>query len=98
MTQSGDPRDNAIAERVNGILKTEFLNHYQYRDIKQLRQRVELSIDFYNKQRPHRSLDMMTPVEARKKTGQIKKRWKCYKDSYRSVSPGKQALQQPATL
>lgn len=83
MTQSGDPKDNAIAERVNGILKTEFLNHYQYENITQLRRRVEQAIGFYNKQRPHRSLDMMTPVEVREKTGAIKKRWTCYKDAYR---------------
>lgn len=87
MTQSGDPKDNAIAERVNGILKTEFLNHYQFRDINQLRQRVEEAIRFYNEQRPHRSLDMMTPRQAREKTGIIKKRWTCYKDAYRSAAP-----------
>ena len=83
MTQSGDPKDNAIAERINGILKTEFLNHYQFRDIQQVRLRVSQAIDFYNKQRPHRSLDMMTPVQVKQKTGRIKKRWKSYKDNYR---------------
>lgn len=87
MTQSGDPKDNAIAERVNGILKMEFLNHYEFRDINQLRQRVGEAIRFYNEQRPHRSLDMMTPREVRGKTGIIKKRWKCYKDIHRSAAP-----------
>ncbi len=83
MTQSGDPKDNAVAERINGILKTEFLNHYQFKDITQVRLRVDQAIDFYNNQRPHRSLDMMTPIQVREKTGKIKKRWKSYKDNYR---------------
>ncbi|HEY8658385.1 MAG TPA: integrase core domain-containing protein [Hanamia sp.] len=29
MTENGDPLENAIAERVNGIIKEEYLNHYQ---------------------------------------------------------------------
>lgn len=85
MTQSGDPKDNAIAERVNGIIKTEFLNHYQLKDIKHARRQVKEAIEFYNRQRPHRSLDMMTPQQAQEKQGVIRKRWKCYKDSYRQA-------------
>ena len=83
MTQSGDPKDNAVAERINGILKTEFLNHHHFAGIRQVRNTVSQAIEFYNNKRPHRSLDMMTPVQARQMTGQIKKRWKSYKDSYR---------------
>lgn len=83
MTESGDPKDNAVAERINGILKTEFLNHHRFASITEVRDRVEQAVEFYNNHRPHRSLDMMTPVQAREKTGRIKKRWKSYKDSYR---------------
>lgn len=83
MTQSGDPKDNAIAERINGILKDEFLNHYQFENIAEVSQRITQVVEFYNTQRPHRSLDMMAPVQAREKRGTIKKRWKCYKDEYR---------------
>lgn len=86
MTQSGDPKDNAIAERINGILKTEFLNYWEFENIEQVCEKVEQSICFYNHQRPHRSLDMMTPVQAGEKTGVIKKRWKSYKDSYRQCA------------
>lgn len=86
MTQSGDPKDNSIAERVNGILKTEFLNHYQFEDVAQVNERVRVSIEFYNNRRPHRSLDMMTPVQAREKSGVIKKRWISYKDAHRQPS------------
>lgn len=83
MTESGDPKDNAVAERINGILKTEFLNHHHFAGIMQVRNTVMQAVDFYNNQRPHRSLDMMTPVQTRQTTGRIKKRWKSYKDSYR---------------
>lgn len=83
MTQRGNPKDNAIAERINGILKTEFLNHHRFRNMEQAGLSVNRAIDFYNNQRPHRSLDMMTPRQAREKVGRIKKRWKSYKDSYR---------------
>lgn len=72
MTQSGDPKDNAVAERINGILKTEFLNHHHFAGIRQVRNTVSQAIEFYNNKRPHRSLDMMTPVQARQMTGQIK--------------------------
>lgn len=85
MTQSGNPKDNAIAERVNGILKREFLNPHSFRDIEHLKQVVDISVTFYNNQRPHRSLDMKTPSQAALLTGIIKKKWRCYKDQYRYV-------------
>ncbi len=47
MTQSGDPLENALAERVNGILKDELLQE-QYVDFKQARQGVSLAVSIYN--------------------------------------------------
>lgn len=85
MTESGDPKDNAIAERVNGILKTEFLNHHTFESIEQVREIVDHAVEFYNTQRPHRSLDMLTPRQAAEKTGKINKRWLSYKDKYREA-------------
>lgn len=66
MTENGNPKENAIAERVNGILKTEFLNHYEFEDITDVRKKVKQAIAVYNNRRPHRSLDMNIPVEAAK--------------------------------
>ena len=77
MTQSGNPRDNAIAERVNGILKQEYLTKI-YPDVKTARNAVNTNIPIYNGSRPHASLDMLTPEQAHLKTGYIKKRWKNY--------------------
>jgi putative transposase len=75
MTQSGDPRDNAIAERVNGILKQELLEN-AYPNIKKAQCAVDIAIDIYNRVRPHSSVDMMTPEKAHTRTGPIKRRWK----------------------
>ena len=67
MTQSGDPKDNAIAERVNGILKGEFLNSYRFTCVGQVRTAVEKAVHYYNYERPHRSLNMDTPAVRAKK-------------------------------
>ena len=80
MTQSGNPRENAIAERVNGILKDEWLNKLELRSIEQAGDIIGKVIDIYNNERPHESLNMMTPQEAYSSNGPIKRTWKtCYK-------------------
>jgi putative transposase len=88
MTQSGNPRDNAIAERVNGILKQELLKEV-YPNVKQAQQDVILAIDIYNKVRLHSSVDMMTPEKAHAKTGAIHNRWKAvFKQTVKKTQPG----------
>jgi transposase InsO family protein len=84
MTQTGDPRDNAIAERVNGILKQELLLD-AYPTIKQAHRSVAAAIDIYNRIRPHSSLDMMTPEKAHTRRGPIKRRWKSWYERQQSV-------------
>jgi putative transposase len=74
MTQSGNPKDNAIAERVNGILKQELLKEV-YPDMKQACREVASAVKVYNKIRPHSSIDMMTPEKAHAGTGPIRRRW-----------------------
>ena len=53
MTQSGDPLENPIAERVNGILKKEWLNKYSFKTIEEVRPILEKAISYYNTRRPH---------------------------------------------
>jgi len=77
MTQSGNPRDNAIAERVNGILKMELLKE-NYDNINTAYIAVKKAINTYNTSRPHSSLDMLTPDKAHLKTGTLKRRWRNY--------------------
>lgn len=61
MTESSEPTDNAIAERVNGILKQEYLEHYEVKNIEEARQLLEQVIKLYNEERPHLSIGMQTP-------------------------------------
>lgn len=79
MTQNGSPYENAIAERVNGILKTEF-NIGNFKDsMAQLKLRISRNIHDYNNMRPHDSIEKLTPVQAHQRTGILKKSWKNYR-------------------
>jgi len=77
MTENGDPLENAIAERVNGILKEELLQ-VQYNSFEEAQKSVAKAITIYNSIRLHSSCDMLTPKEAHKKEGELKKHWKNY--------------------
>lgn len=76
MTENPDPLENAVAERVNGILKQEWLNFHEFSDIEHVRRILEPAIEFYNNKRPHASINFLTPNQAQEKTGRIKNRWK----------------------
>lgn len=78
MTESGNPRDNAIAERVNGILKTEWLNAEKFISVDDARKRIAEVINTYNSKRPHLSLEYHTPDQAHDMSGIQKKMWKNY--------------------
>ena len=80
MTESGDPKDNAQAERINNTMKNELLKGKTFRCIAEVRQAIEQAVHFYNTRRPHMSIDMMTPSEARQHDGRIKKRWHSYRE------------------
>jgi putative transposase len=77
MTENGDPLENAIAERVNGILKDELLQE-KYDSFEEAQRSVAKSISVYNALRPHSSCDMLTPQVAHLKEGVLKKHWKNY--------------------
>lgn len=62
MTENGDPRENAIAERVNGILKEEYLYDYAVQNLSQARSVLEFVIHLYNEERPHMSCGYKTPM------------------------------------
>ena len=80
MTECGDPKDNAVAERVNGIIKNELLMGMSFFSIDEVRTAVRSAIDFYNNERPHMSLDWRTPAEAALCTGELRKKWVSYKE------------------
>ena len=61
MTENGDPYENAQAERVNGILKEEYLNDYSVESLAQARLILDFVIKIYNTERPHMSCSYKTP-------------------------------------
>jgi putative transposase len=75
MTENGDPLENPIAERVNGIIKQEYLSHYQINSQYQAMQLLESIIKRYNEQRPHQGINMLTPEVVHQKQLSVNKRW-----------------------
>ena len=63
VTEQYDPNNNALAERMNGILKTEFLLEDGFPSSLLARKAIEESIETYNTIRPHMSLNMKTPQQ-----------------------------------
>lgn len=61
MTNNGDPYENAVAERINGILKQEFMIDTYHQDTAIMQIIVKEAIEIYNRQRPHYSNYMLTP-------------------------------------
>lgn len=61
MTESGDPLDNAIAERINGIIKYEYLHDYDVNNLQVAKELLESVVYLYNNERPHMSIGMLTP-------------------------------------
>ena len=82
MTETGDPKDNPKAERINNTVKNELLKGVRFSSIGQVISAVSRSVHFYNEERPHMSIDMMTPVEASSRTGEIPKRWVSLRENF----------------
>jgi hypothetical protein len=80
MTESGNPKDNPKAERINNTMKNELLKGLVFTNIEEITTAVSEAVDFYNRERPRMSINMMTPSEAAGCTGEIKKKWKSYRD------------------
>ncbi len=85
MTESGDPRDNSVAERVNGILKNEYLYPLQV-SMAGLRMRVHKAVHMYNTERPHLSLNMNTPEHVYRTGCETHRLWKNYYPHYEDVT------------
>ena len=77
MTQSGDPLENAVAERVNGILKTELISS-SYEDIDRASISIARAIIIYNYKRRHSSLNYQIPNDVHQQKGPQIRRWKNY--------------------
>lgn len=78
MTENGDPLENAIAERVNGIIKEEYLNDYQIDNLKQAKELLKTVVELYNNERPHMSIGNLTPNQVHQNNLKTEKLWKNY--------------------
>jgi len=78
MTENGNPRENAIAERINGTIKNELLEHIKIMDLPDATEKVQRAIAIYNQQRPHLSCGYLAPEQAHSGKYKLKKVWKNY--------------------
>jgi transposase InsO family protein len=76
MTENGDPYENAVAERLNGILKDEFGLDQRRDDLAQAHRQTHQSIDLYNHLRPHLSCHYLTPEQMHRQQSLKIKTWK----------------------
>jgi transposase InsO family protein len=78
MTENGDQLENAIAERVNGILKNEWIDKYHLETWNNALSYVEKIIGLYNNERPHQSLSYLTPSLVHQTGIETQRKWKNY--------------------
>lgn len=76
MTQNGEAYENPIAERVNGILKTEFDLGRVFKSRSEALLAIKVAIEAYNNVRPHMSCGYLTPAVAHTTIEPLKKCWK----------------------
>ena len=93
MTERGDPYENALAERMNGILKGEFNLYSSSSNFEQTCDKIHSSVKAYNELRPHGSCDYLTPCQAHKQGNVLKKRWKIYPNKWHKERPAFAQLQ-----
>ena len=79
MTESGDPKDNAQAERINNTMKNELLKDKVFSSLGEVIAAVALAVDFYNNRRPHMSIGMSVPADMVDATGDRDMRWTSYR-------------------
>lgn len=80
MTENGDPLENAIAERVNGIIKGEYLFDYEIKTLSKAKEILKSVVKLYNEDRPHSSIGNATPSQVHDNDTdlEIKRLWKNY--------------------
>ena len=76
MTQTESPYDNAVAERVNGILKDKWSLDKVFSSYSAAAAEVHNAVDSYNRLRPHMSCGNLTPQQAHVIKGTLIKNWK----------------------
>jgi transposase InsO family protein len=78
MTENGDPLENAIAERINGIIKEEYLCDYKVGNLLEAKEVLDFVVKLYNEERPHNSIGNLFPNQVHKQNLKTEKLWKNY--------------------
>ena len=80
MTENGDPLENAIAERINGIIKGEYLFDYLIKTLLNAKEVLKSVVKLYNEDRPHSSIGNAVPSQVHNNDTdiEIKRLWKNY--------------------
>jgi transposase InsO family protein len=95
MTEGGNPKDNAMAERINSTIKNELLHGKTFTSLRQVKEAVDKAILFYNMERPHSSLDWHTPEQAHGMQGEMKRHWHSWReDAIRNAGNAQMTLNQ----
>jgi len=86
MTENGDPLENAIAERINGIIKGEYLFDYLIKTLLNAKEVLKSVVKLYNEDRPHSSIGNAVPskVHSNDTDIEIKRLWKNYYQPYQA--------------
>jgi transposase InsO family protein len=80
MTQTGDPQENAVTERIHRTIKEEFTEErdIHFCNIAEAKKEIRKFIDFYNNKRLHRSIEWNTSSQAHQPKGALQRVWKSY--------------------
>jgi len=78
MTENGDPLENALAERLNGILKDEYLIDSPVTSMEEARNVLARAVSLYNEDRPHMSIGNLYPSQVHEQKIQTERLWKNY--------------------
>jgi transposase InsO family protein len=86
MTENGDPLENAIAERINGIIKGEYLFDYLIKTLLNAKEVLKSVVKLYNEDRPHSSIGNAVPSKVHNNDTdiEIKRLWKNYYQPYQA--------------
>jgi putative transposase len=85
MTENGDPLENALAERINGIIKGEYLDCYEMNSIQEANELLIQVVNLYNQERPHMSIGNKTPEEVHQTNQKTDRLWKNYYPKNRTL-------------
>jgi transposase InsO family protein len=90
MTENGDPLENAIAERINGIIKGEYLFDYLIKTLLNAKEVLKSVVKLYNEDRPHSSIGNAVPSKVHNNDTdiEIKRLWKNYYQPYQVCETG----------